>query len=105
MEFSGNNKNVLINRMQGIYNSVKMFYPGLKIDFPPKDKIWTGLRPVTPDGLPYIGKTGKYENVFVGGGHAMLGISEGAATGKILSDVVEKGSAPIDISSFKVERF
>jgi D-amino-acid dehydrogenase len=105
MEFSGNNKNVLVNRMQGIYNSVKKFYPGLKIDFPPKDKIWTGLRPVTPDGLPYIGKTAKYENVFVGGGHAMLGISEGAATGKILSDVIEKGSAPIDISAFKVERF
>jgi D-amino-acid dehydrogenase len=105
MEFSGNNKNVLVNRMQGIYNSVKKFYPGLKIDFPPKDKIWTGLRPVTPDGLPYIGKTAKYENVFVGGGHAMLGISEGAATGKILSDVIETGSAPIDISAFKVERF
>ena len=105
MEFSGNNKNVLINRMQGIYNSVKKFYPGLKIDFPPKDEIWTGLRPVTPDGLPYIGKTEKYENVFVGGGHAMLGISEGAATGKILSDVIEKGSAPIDISAFAVERF
>lgn len=105
MEFSGNNSNVLINRMQGIYNSIKLFYPGLKIDFPPKDKIWTGLRPVTPDGLPYIGKANNYDNLLIGGGHAMLGISEGAATGKIISDIVEKGSAPIDISAFKVERF
>jgi D-amino-acid dehydrogenase len=105
MEFSGNNDNVLINRMHGIYDSIKKFYPGLKIDFPPKEKIWTGLRPVTPDGLPYIGKTGQYENLLIGGGHAMLGISEGAATGAILADLVDDQKTPIDISAFKVERF
>lgn len=105
MEFSGNNNKVLVNRMQGIYDSVKLFYPGLKIDFPPKDKIWTGLRPVTPDGLPYIGKADNFENLLIAGGHAMLGISEGAATGKIISDIVDKRSTPIDISAFKVGRF
>lgn len=105
MEFSGINNKVLINRMQGIYNSIKLFYPGLKIDFPPKDKIWTGLRPVTPDGLPYIGKTENYSNLLIAGGHAMLGISEGAATGKIISDIVDKRSTTIDISAFEVGRF
>jgi len=105
MEFSGNNDNVLINRMHGIYNSIKVFYPGLKIDFPPKEKIWTGLRPVTPDGLPYIGKTNHYDNLLIGGGHAMLGISEGAATGAILADLVADEKTPIDISAFQVERF
>lgn len=105
MEFSGNNKNILINRMHGIYNSVKLFYPGLQIDFPPKEKIWTGLRPVTPDGLPYIGKTSHYNNVIIGGGHAMLGISEGAATGKIISEIADSKKPPIDITAFKVERF
>jgi len=105
MEFSGNNNNVLINRMQGIYNSIKLFYPGLKIDFPPKDKIWTGLRPVTPDGLPYIGKAGNFDNLIVGGGHAMLGISEGAATGKIITDIIDKSQLPIDICAFEVGRF
>jgi len=105
MEFSGNNDKVLIKRMEGIYNSVKLFYPGLKIDFPPQDKIWTGLRPVTPDGLPYIGKTTKYDNLLLAGGHAMLGISEGAATGQIISDIVEKRSTTIDVSAFNPDRF
>lgn len=105
MEFSGINNKVLIKRMEGIYNSVKKFYPGLKINFPPKDKIWTGLRPVSPDGLPYIGKAGNYENLLISGGNAMLGISEGAAAGQIISDLIEKRSTPIDISAFKVERF
>ena len=105
MEFSGINNKVLIKRMEGIYNSVKIFYPGLKIAFPPKDKIWTGLRPVSPDGLPYIGKAGHYENLLVAGGNAMLGISEGAAAGQIISDIIEKRSTPIDISAFGVNRF
>lgn len=105
MEFSGINDRVLIKRMEGIYDSVKKFYPGLKIDFPPKDKIWTGLRPVSPDGLPYLGKAGHFENLLIAGGNAMLGISEGAAAGLIISDLIEKRSTPIDISAFKVDRF
>jgi D-amino-acid dehydrogenase len=105
MEFSGINNKVLIKRMEGIYNSIKLFYPGLKIDFPPKDKIWTGLRPVTPDGLPFIGKAKKYENLLIAGGNAMLGISEGAASGKIISNLIDKRSTPIDIRAFQVERF
>jgi len=105
MEFSGNNHKVLVKRMEGIYNSVKKFYPGLQIDFPPEDKIWTGLRPVSPDGLPYIGNSKKFENLFINGGNAMLGISEGAAGGQIISDLIEKRSTPIDISAFQIERF
>lgn len=105
MEFSGNNNKILIKRMEGIYESVKKFYPGLKIDFPPKDKIWTGLRPVSPDGLPYIGKTENYDNLLISGGNAMLGISEAAASGLIISDILEKRSTTIDISAFKVGRF
>lgn len=105
MEFSGINNRVLVKRMQGIYSSIKKFYPGLDIPFPPEDKIWTGLRPVTPDGLPYIGKTDKYENVLLGGGHAMLGVSAGAGTGKIITDIIERRSTPIDISAFEVGRF
>ena len=105
MEFSGINNKVLINRMQGIYDSVKSFYPGLQIDFPPRDKIWTGLRPVTPDGLPYIGKHKAYDNVIIAGGHAMLGVSEGSGTGKIVSDLIDKGHPEIDISAFSPERF
>ena len=105
MEFSGINNKVLIKRMEGIYNSVKLFYPGLQIEFPPKDKIWTGLRPVTPDGLPYIGEIKKFDNVLISGGNAMLGISQGAAAGLIISDIIEKKNASININAFRVERF
>jgi D-amino-acid dehydrogenase len=105
MELSGINNRVLANRMQGIYNSARDFYPGLTIDFPPADKIWYGLRPVTPDGLPYIGKTSVYQNVIIAGGHAMLGISEGTGTGKLVTDIIKQQTTSINISAFDPQRF
>ena len=105
MELSGINNKVLVKRMQGIYDSAMDFYPGLKIDFPPTDKIWNGLRPVTPDGLPYIGKHSLYDNVVIAGGHAMLGISEGTGTGKLVTEIIQRKSTTLNISAFKVERF
>ncbi len=91
--------------MEGIYNSVKKFYPGLQIDFPPVEKIWTGLRPVSPDGLPYIGKLDHFENVLVAGGHAMLGISAGAGTGKLISEVINGEQTSVNTEAFDVNRF
>ena len=105
MELSGINNKVLVKRMEGIYRSAKDFYPGLKIDFPPADKIWNGLRPVTPDGLPYIGKHEDYDNLVIAGGHAMLGISMGTGTGKIVSEILQRKTTTVDISAFRVERF
>jgi D-amino-acid dehydrogenase len=105
MELSGINNKVLVKRMEGIYNSAKDFYPGLQIDFPLTDKIWNGLRPVTPDGLPYIGQHSQYDNLIIAGGHAMLGISEGTGTGKLVSQIMQRKTTDIDIRAFRVERF
>lgn len=105
MELSGINNKVLVKRMEGIYNAAKSFYPGLQIDFPPTDKIWNGLRPVTPDGLAYIGRTEEYDNVVIAGGHAMLGISQGTGTGLIVSQLLENKKPEIDLEAFKLNRF
>jgi D-amino-acid dehydrogenase len=105
MEISGINNKVLVKRMEGIYNSAKDFYPSLKIDFPPTDKIWNGLRPVTPDGLPYIGYHSNLQNVIFAGGHAMLGISQGTGTGKLVTELVQKKAPSIALGVFGVERF
>lgn len=105
MELSGINNKVLVKRMQGIYDSARLFYPGLKIDFPPVDKIWNGLRPVTPDGLPYIGRTKTISNLVIAGGHAMLGISEGTGTGKLVSELIGNKTTTIEISAFDPGRF
>jgi D-amino-acid dehydrogenase len=105
MEISGINENILPKRMEGIYRSVKTFYPGLQIDPPPTDKIWHGLRPVTPDGLPYIGKPRQLENVVIAGGHAMVGVSLAPGTGKLVTEIIQGKGTEIDMSAFNVNRF
>ncbi len=105
MELSGINNNVLVSRMKGIYDSAKDFYPGLDISFPPAEKIWTGLRPVSPDGLPYIGRVANFSNVTMAGGHTMLGISQGTGTGKLVSEIISHKKCSIDITAFNVHRY
>jgi D-amino-acid dehydrogenase len=105
MEISGINNKILVKRMEGIYKSALNFYPGLKIEMPPADKIWHGLRPVTPDGLPYIGRHSAYSNLTIAGGHAMLGISQATGTGKLVSEILRGKKPAIGMEAFSPLRF
>ena len=92
-------------RVQGILNAVKRFYPEFDVPMPPQDKLWYGYRPCSADGLPYIGKIKSYNNVIIATGHAMLGLSLGAGTGKLVSEIVNEEKSSIDLKPFNVERF
>jgi len=105
MEISGINSNILIKRVQAIFNAAKTYYPDLPVTFPNVEKIWSGLRPLSPDGLPYIGRHSKYDNVTIAGGHAMLGLSLAAATGKLVEEIVGHTTTSIDMNAFAVERY
>ncbi|MFN2457599.1 MAG: NAD(P)/FAD-dependent oxidoreductase [Chitinophagaceae bacterium] len=105
MEISGLNSPVLIKRAKAIFNAAKYYYPDLPIDFPAADKIWSGLRPLTPDGLPYISRHSSYNNLTIASGHAMLGLSLAAGTGKVVAEIIKNDKPSIDISAFRTERF
>ena len=92
-------------RVEGILKTVKNFLPEFDIAMPSTDKLWYGYRPCSADGLPYIGRISKFENVVVATGHAMLGLSLGAGTGKLVGEIVNEEKNSIDISPFAVERF
>ncbi|KXK11051.1 MAG: FAD dependent oxidoreductase [Chloroflexi bacterium OLB14] len=68
-------------------------------------ETWAGLRPVTPDGIPIIGKSPLHTNLIVATGHAMLGLTLGPATGQIVSELVNGKDTAFDISPFALERF
>lgn len=105
MEISGLNSPTLIKRAEAIFKASKEYYPGLEVEFPSTDKIWSGLRPLSPDGLPYIGRHSKFDNLIFAGGHAMLGLSLAAATGKLVEELVEKSTPSVVLEHFSVERF
>ena len=50
-------------------------------------QFWTGLRPATPNNIPYVGKT-KYGNLFLNTGHGTLGWTLACGSGKLLSDII-----------------
>jgi D-amino-acid dehydrogenase len=104
MEISGIGSPMLMKRVQAIFKAAKNYYPDLPVAFPAHDKIWHGLRPLSPDGLPYIGRHSTYDNIVMAGGHAMLGLSLAAATGKLVEEIVGGLETSIDISAFNVER-
>ena len=89
-----------MNRVKGILEAVKKYFPDVEIPFPEKDKIWFGFRPCSADGLPYIGKVDKYKNLVIASGHAMLGLSLGAATGKLVSEIINNEPTSINLKAF-----
>ena len=105
MEISGLQSPMLIKRVQSIFKAAKNYYPNLPVSFPSSEKIWWGWRPLSPDGLPYIGRHSKFDNLVLSGGHAMLGLSLAAATGKLVEEIIGGKKTCMDITAFNVERY
>ncbi|APQ18356.1 NAD(P)/FAD-dependent oxidoreductase [Maribacter hydrothermalis] len=104
MEFSGNNTIVRKERVLAIANGAHSFYPELEINSAEINSAKTGLRPVSPDGLPYIGKSTSIKNLTIATGHAMMGWSLGPVTGKLVSEVISNKKTSMDITSFSPNR-
>ena len=69
-----------------------------------QEQIWQGHRPCSFDGLPFIGTIPSFQNVFVGTGHSMMGITLAPATGKLLSELLYENKMSLDIKPFRIDR-
>jgi D-amino-acid dehydrogenase len=105
MEMSGHSDNILPKRVSAIYHAFKKYYPAMDIQPPDTSKAWFGYRPVTPDGMPYIGRHNAFKNLIYAGGHAMLGVSAATGTGKLVSEIVADSKSSFDIGAFDPQRF
>lgn len=65
---------------------------------------WAGLRPMTADGLPLIGRAPALRNVFVATGHGMLGVTLAPATAAALAPLVLEGRVAPELLPFRPER-
>lgn len=105
MEIGPMNNKVNLNRVQGIVNSISDYFPGMRVKMPDKKDVWYGFRPCSPVGMPYLGFANKLSNLIIAGGHAMMGLSLGPASGKIVADLASGVQPEVDIKSFRVDRF
>ena len=105
MEITSYKTPVRMNRVQGILETVKRFYPEFDAPMPTVENVWYGYRPCSADGLPFIGRPSSFENITIATGHSMLGISLGAGTGKLVGEIVDRKKTGMDITPFRIERF
>jgi D-amino-acid dehydrogenase len=105
MELSGHSNNILPKRVMSVYKAIEKYYPKLHLPVPDPQKAWYGYRPVTPDGMPYIGRHPRFNNLSFAGGHAMLGVSASMGTGKLISELINGRPTTIEISAFNPARF
>jgi D-amino-acid dehydrogenase len=105
LEVSGTDMTVNMNRVRGIVQSINQYYPDIPVAMPTVEAVWRGLRPCSPDGLPYIGRVERYDNVVLATGHGMMGLSLGPATGKLVSEVVDGPASSLDVAAFSPDRF
>ena len=105
MEVAPVNDQVNMNRVAGIVDSVQHYFSNLPISMPEKSDVWSGCRPCSPDGLPYIGHAPQYNNLILGTGHAMMGLSLGPATGKLIAELANNESTSIDLAAFSPARW
>ena len=66
---------------------------------------WSGSRPMSPDGLPLLGRPRGFDNLVVAGGHGMFGLSLAPATALALSEMLIDGRSSTDLSAFHPDRF
>lgn len=105
MEIAGLNHSVNLKRVKGIVDSIPKYYPEMKVAMPMAESIWHGLRPCSPDGLPYIGRSTKIKNLVIATGHSMMGLSLAPATGKLVSEIIDEKKTSMVLTAFSPDRF
>jgi D-amino-acid dehydrogenase len=104
MEIAGINHTIRKERVEAIASAATKFYPEITLSSDEKNLAACGLRPVSADGLPYIGKSSKCANLTIATGHAMMGWSMGSATGKLVSEIISDKKLSMNLDMFHPDR-
>ena len=105
MELAGLNEDINPVRVRGIVDSFCRYFP----EFTPADfagiQPWRGLRPCSPDGLPYVGRTARFANLAIATGHAMMGLSLGPITGRLVAGILSGEKPAWDLGLLAPDRY
>lgn len=102
VELGGLTRPPNFSRSRAMLAKAEQFLPGLD---PSGGREWMGFRPSLPDSLPVIGRARNSQSILYAFGHGHLGLTQAAATGRLIRDLVLGQSAEIDLSSFSPQRF
>lgn len=105
MELAGLNHAIEEPRVRAIVDALSRYYTTMRPEDFAGIAPWSGLRPCSPDGLPYIGRTSRRANVIVAAGHAMMGVTLAPVTGTIVAMLLCGEAPPFDVALLAPDRF
>ncbi|MBA4137571.1 MAG: hypothetical protein C0518_09670 [Opitutus sp.] len=105
MEVSGHDDAVRPERIEQIIAAAQHYYPDIHAEDFAGVKPWFGYRPVSPDGMPYVGRFARHENLIAACGHAMLGITLAPITGHVVTELLAGKKPGVDLSLTNPDRF
>lgn len=99
LELAGMDHSINHRRVAAILNAIPRYLPSFDVGSHEILETWCGLRPCTPDGLPFLGRVPDVRNLVVAAGHAMIGVSLGPVTGKLVRRIIagERADREVDI--------
>ena len=104
MEISNINNDINPTRVGAIAKAARSYYPEINISEQEKKEASSGLRPLSPDGLPYIGKPNNCKNLTIAAGHAMMGWTMATGTGKLVSEIISDKKTSLNMNAFNPNR-
>ncbi len=106
MEIGRNDLRVNERRVEGIIASVPRYLPRFEAGHFAGLRRWAGLRPCSPDGLPYLGPAPSIaDNLFLATGHSMMGLSLAPVTGQLIAQLLCGEAPEIGLAQLAPDRF
>lgn len=102
VELGGIERPPNFNRSKALLRKAQQFLPGLN---PSGGSEWMGFRPSLPDSVPVIGKAPGSRSVVYAFGHGHLGLTQAAATGRLIRELVLGQTPQVDLAPFSPQRF
>ena len=102
VELGGIERPPNFNRSKALLQKAQKFLPGLN---PSGGREWMGFRPSLPDSVPVIGKAPGSPSVVYAFGHGHLGLTQAAATGRLIREIVLGQTPSVDLAPFNPQRF
>ncbi|MCP1337104.1 NAD(P)/FAD-dependent oxidoreductase [Futiania mangrovi] len=89
-------------RTEAMMRRARRYFPGLDET---GASTWMGFRPSMPDSLPVIGPVDEFPGLFLAFGHAHLGMTLGAVTGRLITQAMSGQPTDADLAPFRWDRF
>lgn len=105
MEMSGISETISPRRVEGILQAIPRYFPNFTRAHFDGIEPWHGLRPCSPDGMPYLGRSAAANNLVVATAHAMMGISLAPVTGTIAARLLDGENPGFDLQLLSPDRF